>query len=256
MINKHSFNIKNYKFFNLLFNKYTLIKIFSIFIIGVSSRYIVNSYFNTNVFVEFCNIVSIVYFSWFAMVTVFIHQIINNVKLSTFNIDLCQPTEGINDLNINNISNNRYMLYNNNENVKISFNKNREYLLFDNCTNPVGIKEKENLIDYREDTIERINTIKESLDYIIEKRPYKDLHEQNREISLHKASIRHNERKLIELEKCINYCDEQSLLIENLPKTFKDKMLIKDRDDQILKEYRNVLENHKYNLENIMKLIR
>lgn len=67
-----------------IFNKKNLTKIVIIFTIGLSSRMIINNYFNINVFTDLFNSISLIYYFIFACVTVSVHYLVDNFNLSLF----------------------------------------------------------------------------------------------------------------------------------------------------------------------------
>src|ERR1700712_1360217 len=73
-------NIKNkFSFRGLLskiFNKPNLNKIVIIFIFGLTSRIFINYIYNVNVFIDYFNKVSIIYYVLFSIFIVFIHEVV------------------------------------------------------------------------------------------------------------------------------------------------------------------------------------
>lgn len=59
-----------------VFNKSNLNKAIIIFIIGFISRIIVNNIYGVNVYVEFLNIVSFIYYMFFSLLIVFVHELV------------------------------------------------------------------------------------------------------------------------------------------------------------------------------------
>lgn len=68
-------------FFNKLFTPVNLSKILVIFFIGLISRFLVNNYFDINVFKDYLTTISLIYYSTFTCFIVFIHEL-----FSYFNI--------------------------------------------------------------------------------------------------------------------------------------------------------------------------
>lgn len=60
-----------------IFNRETITKVFIIFIFGFASRIIINCIYDINVFIEFTNIISILYYLVFAMFTVLVHEFVS-----------------------------------------------------------------------------------------------------------------------------------------------------------------------------------
>lgn len=58
-----------------IFNKKSIIKIFIIFIVGFIIRIIVNYFYNINVFIDYTNIISIIYYYFMALFVVVINEI-------------------------------------------------------------------------------------------------------------------------------------------------------------------------------------
>lgn len=65
------------KFFQKLFTKRNLIKLIIIFTVGLVSRYLVNTYFNINVFSEFLHPISIIYYLSMSTFIVFVHELLD-----------------------------------------------------------------------------------------------------------------------------------------------------------------------------------
>jgi hypothetical protein len=66
-----------------LFKPINLSKIIVIFLVGISSRYLINNYFNVNVFIEYSSYISILYYSFFSAFIVFISEL-----FSFYNINI------------------------------------------------------------------------------------------------------------------------------------------------------------------------
>jgi hypothetical protein len=69
-----------------IFNKKSIIKIFIIFIVGFIIRIIVNYVYNINVFIDYTNIISIIYYYFMALFVVTINEVISQFQfpLSSF----------------------------------------------------------------------------------------------------------------------------------------------------------------------------
>jgi hypothetical protein len=79
-------NIKN-KFFspgllNKIFNKPNLNKILIIFIVGFTSRIFINYIYNVNVFIDYFNKISIIYYVLMSMFTVLIHEVTTHFNIN------------------------------------------------------------------------------------------------------------------------------------------------------------------------------
>ena len=64
------YNSRFYNFALKIFNYYFLIRVLTIFSMGLISRYVVNSYYNINVFVDYANPISLIYYLSFGLITV------------------------------------------------------------------------------------------------------------------------------------------------------------------------------------------
>jgi hypothetical protein len=60
-----------------IFTKRNLIKLTLIFTVGLISRYLVNTYFNINVFSEFIHPISIIYYFFMSTFIVFVHELVH-----------------------------------------------------------------------------------------------------------------------------------------------------------------------------------
>ena len=67
-----------------IFNKKYIIKIFIIFIVGFIIRIIVNYVYNINVFIDYTNIISIIYYYFMALFVVTINEVIYQFPISSF----------------------------------------------------------------------------------------------------------------------------------------------------------------------------
>jgi hypothetical protein len=77
------FNIKLVsKFFLFGFNKSNVAKVFVIFIIGFISRFLINYFYNADIFVDCINIVSVIYYFFFACFIVIVHGFIDYYNFS------------------------------------------------------------------------------------------------------------------------------------------------------------------------------
>jgi len=78
--------ILNMKEILKIFNKKSIIKIFIIFIVGFIIRIIVNYVYNINVFIDYTNIISIIYYYFMALFVVTINEVISQFQfpLSSF----------------------------------------------------------------------------------------------------------------------------------------------------------------------------
>jgi len=76
------------KEFFKIFNKKSIIKIFIIFIVGFVIRIIVNYAYNINVFIDYTNIISIIYYYFMALFVVVINEITTQFPFSFF-FQLC-----------------------------------------------------------------------------------------------------------------------------------------------------------------------
>ena len=70
------------KEFFKIFNKKSIIKIFIIFIVGFVIRIIVNYAYNINVFIDYTNIISIIYYYFIALFVVVINEITTQLPFS------------------------------------------------------------------------------------------------------------------------------------------------------------------------------
>ncbi len=64
-----------------VFNKKNLIRIFILFIIGLSSRLFINNYFNINVFIDYLNPISLIYYTIMATLIVSINELFKYIDL-------------------------------------------------------------------------------------------------------------------------------------------------------------------------------
>lgn len=62
-------------------------KILIIFIVGFTSRYLINEYYNINVFTDYLNTISLVFYSIFSTFIILIHEL-----FAYFNLNLGNPT--------------------------------------------------------------------------------------------------------------------------------------------------------------------
>ena len=69
--------------FTRIFNKINITKVLIIFIVGFISRILVNSFFNINVFLDYLNSISVIYYAIMSIFIVVIHEVI-----SYFNINI------------------------------------------------------------------------------------------------------------------------------------------------------------------------
>ena len=73
-----------YNIIKRIFTRDNLCKIFVIFVFGFVSRLLINSYFDINVFIEFLNPISVLYYMFFSSFIVMIHEFINFNSLPSF----------------------------------------------------------------------------------------------------------------------------------------------------------------------------
>jgi hypothetical protein len=76
-------------FFNRLFTVTNLSKILVIFTVGIISRYLINEYLNINVFTEYLSLVSITFYSIFAVFIVFINELFSFLNIQTIPEFVC-----------------------------------------------------------------------------------------------------------------------------------------------------------------------
>nr|QWS06181.1 hypothetical protein [Clonostachys rogersoniana] len=69
-------------FLNQLFTPVNLSKVIIIFIVGIISRYLVNTYFDINVFKDYLTLISLIYYSIFACFIAFIHELFSYFNIS------------------------------------------------------------------------------------------------------------------------------------------------------------------------------
>lgn len=62
-------------FLTKVFTPVNISKIIIIFTVGFVSRYLINEYYNINVFTEYCHLISIGFYSIFSIFIVFIHEL-------------------------------------------------------------------------------------------------------------------------------------------------------------------------------------
>ena len=74
------------KEFFKIFNKKSIIKIFIIFIVGFVIRIIVNYAYNINVFIDYTNIISIIYYYFMALFVVVINEITTQFPFLFFSV--------------------------------------------------------------------------------------------------------------------------------------------------------------------------
>ena len=67
-----------------IFNRKNLTKVFIIFIVGFISRLFIASYFDVNVFLDFTNSISLIYYSFMSFFVVFVHEFVSYFDLSIF----------------------------------------------------------------------------------------------------------------------------------------------------------------------------
>ena len=67
---------------NKIFNKSNLNKILIIFIVGFTSRIFINYMYNVNVFIDYLNKISVIYYVLMSMFTVLIHEIITHFNIN------------------------------------------------------------------------------------------------------------------------------------------------------------------------------
>ena len=82
---------KIYTIASKISNYYFVTRVITIFSLGIISRHIVNNYFNINVFVDYCNPISLIYYLSFGLITVSIFDIISHIEnkgISSLLIDL------------------------------------------------------------------------------------------------------------------------------------------------------------------------
>ena len=88
--NKNKFSFP--EFIKKIFNKSNLNKILIIFIVGLTTRISINYIYNINVFVDYFNKISIIYYVSMSMFTVFIHEVITHFNINiipTYLFDSC-----------------------------------------------------------------------------------------------------------------------------------------------------------------------
>jgi apolipoprotein N-acyltransferase len=80
------FSIIKQKFFlffrNKIFNKLNFTKFIIIFTVGFLSRFLVSSFYNINVYLDFLNMISVVYYTFFSGFIVTVHELVENYKIS------------------------------------------------------------------------------------------------------------------------------------------------------------------------------
>ena len=79
-MNKNKFNFST--LLNRIFNRSNLNKILIIFIVGFTSRVLINYIYNINVFVDYFNKISIVYYISMSLFTVIIHEVITYFNIN------------------------------------------------------------------------------------------------------------------------------------------------------------------------------
>lgn len=77
-------------FLTKVFTPVNISKIIIIFTVGFVSRYLINEYYNINVFTEYCHLISIGFYSIFSIFIVFIHEL-----FTFFDIDLISKLKSI-----------------------------------------------------------------------------------------------------------------------------------------------------------------
>jgi hypothetical protein len=95
---------------NFRFNKSNLVKVLFIFFIGFVSRIIISNYFDVNVFLDYTNYISILYYFSLSSLSVYFDQL--------FSFHLSTPTnaEFINVKYLNNDSKTGNLFFSNNDN--------------------------------------------------------------------------------------------------------------------------------------------
>jgi len=76
------------KFFKNVFNKGNLSKIIIIFIVGFVSRSMINNIYSINVFTDYTNSVSVIYYIFMAFMTVLIHETVGYFDFPTINLEV------------------------------------------------------------------------------------------------------------------------------------------------------------------------
>lgn len=67
-----------------MFNRLFFTKVIIIFLVGFISRFLVNSFFEVNVFVDFTNTTSLIYYFFFSGFVLFVHELISYFNFSLF----------------------------------------------------------------------------------------------------------------------------------------------------------------------------
>ena len=98
--NRYFFLIKLQNRMSKLFSLKFIYKALTIFLIGLGSRFIINSYFGINVFTDYTNISSISYYLSMAAIIVYINEFFSNIDISFPKINL----KGITSIKLGDIS--------------------------------------------------------------------------------------------------------------------------------------------------------
>ena len=70
------------KIFNTIFNRYNFTKVVIIFVVGLSSRILVNHIYNVNVYLDYFNYVSLTYYIIFSLFIAISHELVNYFEFS------------------------------------------------------------------------------------------------------------------------------------------------------------------------------
>ena len=83
------------KLLNRIFNKSNINKVIIIFIIGLATRILINYLYSINVYSEYLNTVSLIYYIFFSLLIVFIHEVVTYFDINIIPYFILNPTEVI-----------------------------------------------------------------------------------------------------------------------------------------------------------------